>query len=177
MDAYLNYFDLLNIALILGSSILGVLRGFFRELFSFLAWTGALWSSWIYYPAMTLYLTPYVADTFVVPASVSALFFIFLSVFTVVARLLEFIFSFIGLGLLNRPLGLSFGALRGIVMVFVLLALLMASPLEKENWLVKSQTYSWLSPSAKKTLNSITRGRFSRIPGEFFPTSRSSHFS
>lgn len=169
MDAYINYFDLLNLSLICCSSVLGLIRGFFRELFSLLAWMGALWNSWIYYPAMTLYLTPYLPDPLIVPASVSLLFFIFLSILTVVARLLEFIFSFIGLGLLNKPLGFSFGALRGFVIVFVLLGILMASPLEKEKWLLQSQTHHWLSDKAKKTLDSITRGRYSRIPEEFFP--------
>lgn len=163
----MTVFDYAIAAIIAISFFIGIYRGFFRELFSLIAWLASLWCSWTYYSAIVIYLTDFVPESFIVPVAVSCLFFIFLAVFTVLARILEVIFNFIGLGLLNRPLGAAFGTIRGGAIGFLVLSLLMISPFKDKLWLRQSLTHYYFSKDAAGFLDALTKGRYGKIPLEF----------
>lgn len=160
-------FDYFVSIVVCASAIIGLYRGFFRELFSLLAWLASIWSSWFYYPAMVLALTPYISDPFIVPAAVISLFFLFLILFTSIARVLEHFVTLCGLSFLNRPLGVAFGAVRGVAVGFIILSILMVSPMREELWLHQSMTHRHFGEKASRFLDSMTKGRYSNIPSEF----------
>ena len=139
----MNYFDLVMIAIVLSSSFIGAYRGFFRESLSSLAWVFSLWLSWNFYPVFIEVLEPYLLASLVTPASISLFFFISLAFCTLVARLIERLFSFTGLRVINRPLGVAFGAMRGVVILVIVINIIFSSPINKYSWFRKSLTYQY----------------------------------
>lgn len=118
------------------SVLLGVMRGFVREVLSLAAWIAAFWSANLFSPALSSMLPKAVSGE---PIRIMVAFVaIFLGTLILAALFTKLLSSFvkrIGLGWVDGMLGFAFGLARGglIVLVLVLLAGLTSIP-ETATW-------------------------------------------
>ncbi len=114
--------DLVIVLVLLISTIVGLLRGFIREIAALAFWIVGLWAAWILGPRVEPYLGGYLADPAVRPwvgRLVVLVAVLFAGYF--VGLLLNLLLRSAGLGLIDRLVGMLFGILRGVVLLGVLI--------------------------------------------------------
>jgi len=121
--------------IVLGSTLIGVLRGFVREAVSVAFWILAIWASWKFGPIIEPHLGGLLSDPNVAPwvGRLVVLVFVLLMGW-VVGMLLSLVTRSVGLGPIDRGLGLIFGAVRGTVLVGLLVIGGELLHLNKEEW-------------------------------------------
>lgn len=160
----MTLFDGIVIAVLVVSSILAFLRGFTSEVLSILAWVvAALAALWLF-----PYGTPLIRD-FISPdwlAAVISAVGIFILTYLVVAAFTgrwagNFLDLFEQAEMLDRTLGLLFGALRGLLIVtvaYLFFAWLVPNPSEQPDWIHNAK----LRPLVEKTAATL----FTLAPSE-----------
>ena len=125
------------VLLILAASVLlGVMRGFVREVLSLVAWIAAFWCANHFSPALSGMLPKAVSgEPIRIMLAFAAIFLGMLIVTALVTMLVSGLVKKVGLGWVDSLLGSVFGLARGglIVVVLVLLAGLTSIP-ESETW-------------------------------------------
>lgn len=122
--------DYLIIVVIVVSALIGIWRGFVREALSLVVWVAAFWLAYLLAGRVESYFAGMVTDHSL--RLVVAFVLLFLTVHVVgfvVARLLTSLLASIGLGGVNRLAGGGFGAMRGVLMVAVVVLLVGMTPL------------------------------------------------
>jgi membrane protein required for colicin V production len=154
----MNALDWVIIVVVVFSTALAAAQGFFFEMFSLAgAVAGYVVAAWAY-PRLAPVLLPYVKAQWTADiVSFLAIFFAILILAGIVARLARWAISEAGLRWFDRLLGGAFGALRGAVVVAVLV-LAMAAFSPQSHWLSDSQLSPyflligrgmvWVAPSA-----------------------------
>ena len=141
--------DLIVLAILFGSCLLGLMRGLIKEVFSLAAWILAFLAARLLGPVLAPML-PGAANPALQYAAALVLVFVVVMVgASLLGRLLAGIVSWVGLGSLDRALGVAFGAARGVAAIIglTLLAGLTALP-KTETWKV-SMTRPALEGAAK----------------------------
>jgi membrane protein required for colicin V production len=110
--------DVFLILVLLGSTIIGLLRGLVREAVSLLFWVVAIWAAWKLGPIVEPHLGGLLAEPAVAPW-VGRLVILILVLLAgwVIGMLLSYFTRSMGLGLVDRIMGLLFGLLRGLVLM------------------------------------------------------------
>jgi membrane protein required for colicin V production len=110
--------DVLIVLILLGSTVIGLLRGFVREAVSLAFWIVAIWTAWRFGHYVEPHLGGLLADPKVAPW-VGRLVILVLVLLCgwVVGLLLSYLTRSVGLGPLDRVVGLFFGFARGAVLV------------------------------------------------------------
>lgn len=136
----MSLLDLLLVLIVGASVVSGFAAGFARAGLGFIAsLAGVLFGFWFYgVPAAKIH-------EYVKSATLSNLlgflvvFFLFVTVGAVIAKLLTKLFKWTGLSWLNRLMGACFGAVRGALVAVAFVAILMAfTPKPPPNWMVGS---------------------------------------
>lgn len=128
-------FDFIIIGLIGLSALVGLFRGFFRELFSLIVWFVALLGALkLAQHVMHLFSGFITSEKLQYAVAVIALFFIIWVVGSIVASLLSRALRSVGLGLLDRLLGFIFGAARGVLLVVVMILVSHSSTFKHKAW-------------------------------------------
>jgi membrane protein required for colicin V production len=114
--------DVVILLVMLGSTLIGALRGFVREAVSVAFWILAVWASWKLGPVIEPHLGGLLADPSVAPwvGRLVILVLVLLSGW-VVGMLLSYFTRSVGLGPVDRVIGLVFGIVRGMVLVGLLI--------------------------------------------------------
>ena len=150
----MNWADYILIALLVFSSVAGLMRGLLREMISLFTWVAAVWIAWTFSTSLEPYLGGALSDTAVRPWAARTIIFVgVLLVGTAVGALVG---HFLRLSLfsgVDRLLGLVFGLLRGVVALGVLAMLAHAVRLHEEPW----YRQSLLVPYAEQAGN-VLRG-------------------
>lgn len=125
----MNVLDLI-ILLLIGASIgVGLWRGFIRESVTLASWLLAAWLILRYAGPLADALTPWLAQEMVrVVVAVAALALAALTLGAVATMLLRRVAGTLGLGLLDRLLGIVLGLVRGVVVVTLLVLLAGVTP-------------------------------------------------
>ena len=141
----INITDIAVIAVVILSGLLALMRGFVAEVFSIVAWVGALAVGiYGYKPA-----TPYVEELTGIDGPLGeliaggVLFIIALIVFMILARLASGALQMVGLGAVDRSLGFLFGLVRGAVLVCVAYLLVLwaePNPQDHPTWVTEART-------------------------------------
>ncbi|PWK49113.1 CvpA family protein [Pleionea mediterranea] len=138
------WFDWAILILILISTLISLVRGFIREAFSLAGWVLAFFvAKWFY-----LELASLLADHISTPSlrlgiAWGGLFFLTLTMSGLVNYLLSQFVERAGLSGMDRMMGMAFGALRGILVVAVLvISLKVFTPVEQDSWWQRSQLVS-----------------------------------
>jgi membrane protein required for colicin V production len=110
--------DVFLILILLGSTLIGILRGLVREAVSLIFWVVAIWAAWKLGPGVEPHLGGLLAEPNVAPW-VGRLVILILVLLAgwVIGMLLSYFTRSLGLGLMDRILGLPFGMLRGLVLL------------------------------------------------------------
>lgn len=135
----MNWVDLIVLAVIAVSALLGLARGLVREVLGLAAWLCAGWAAYEIFPRVQPLARHYIANPeFADPVAYIAAFVVFLILFSLLANLVGRLVRFSALGGLDRTLGLVFGIGRGAVLVvaaYILGGLLVPAA----NWPAKVQ--------------------------------------
>ncbi len=110
--------DVFIILVLLGSTIVGLLRGFVREAVSVVFWILAIWAAWKIGPVVEPHLGGLLADPNIAPwVGRLVILVLVLLVGWVVGLILGYFTRSVGLGPIDRVIGLLFGIVRGMVLV------------------------------------------------------------
>lgn len=125
--------DYVIIGIIAVSAIVGLARGFVREVIALGVWAAALAAAWFFYQPVAVQLEPWISTpTLRIGAAALLLIFLVLVLGAVLAWLLTLLVEKTGLTGTDRVLGLAFGAARGAVVVALLVFLASLTPLTQE---------------------------------------------
>lgn len=142
-----NEYDLVVLVIMIISTLIAILRGFIREVFSLLGWIGAAIITFIFFEPTANYLGNYFESKIVVSGiSVVGLFTISLIAISLVNMILSDFSRAIRLGAIDRSLGLAFGFVRGMIIVSVIhycITLVYNKPEEEPKWFKDATTYNF----------------------------------
>ena len=132
--------DVLIALIVLGSTLLGLLRGFVREAVSLAFWILAIWAAWKFGSVVEPHLGGLLADPKVAPwiGRLVVLVLVLLTGWLIGALLSHFARS-VGLGPLDRAIGLLFGLLRGMVLMGLMIIGGELVHLNQEDWWGRSK--------------------------------------
>src|ERR1700704_3967331 len=110
--------DAFIVLIVLGSTLIGLLRGFVREAASLVFWILAIWAAWKFGPVIEPHLGGLLADPAIAPwVGRLVILVLVLLLGWLVGMLLSHFTRTLGLGPLDRVIGLFFGIVRGMVLV------------------------------------------------------------
>jgi len=131
----MNWTDYLLIAVLVFSSIAGLMRGLLREVISLITWIAAVWIAWTFASSLEPHLGGALSDAAARPWAARVI--IFVAVLLVGAAVGALLGHFVRLSLfsgVDRLLGMVFGLLRGIVALGVLTIMAHAVRVHEEPW-------------------------------------------
>jgi membrane protein required for colicin V production len=132
--------DVLILVVLLGSTLIGLLRGFVREGVSLVFWVAAIWAAWKFGPLVVPHLGGLLADPSVAPwVGRLVVLVLVLLIGWVIGMLLSYMTSSVGLGPLDRVIGLLFGIARGVVLVGLMVIGAELLHLNHEEWWHRSK--------------------------------------
>ena len=131
----LNWADWVLVAIVLISALISLKRGFIKEVLSLVIWLFAIVLSIMFHEQMAVIMQPYIESPSL--RKLVALFSLFV-LCLVVGGFFNFLLSqlvhWTGLTGTDRLLGMVFGALRGVVLVVLLMMIRTVLPLDQEQW-------------------------------------------
>ena len=132
--------DVLILVVLLGSTLIGLLRGFVREAVSLAFWIVAIWAAWKFGPIVEPHLGGLLADPKIAPwVGRFVILILVLLIGWVIGMLLSYFTRSLGLGPLDRAIGLLFGILRGMILVGLMIIGGELLHLNQENWWGRSK--------------------------------------
>jgi membrane protein required for colicin V production len=132
--------DVLILVVLLGSTLIGLLRGFVREAVSLAFWIVAIWAAWKFGPIVEPHLGGLLADPKIAPwVGRFVILILVLLIGWLIGMLLSYFTRSMGLGPLDRAIGLLFGILRGMILVGLLIIGAELLHLNQENWWGRSK--------------------------------------
>ena len=139
--------DFVIIGLIALSLVIGLWRGFFRELFSLITWVAALVGSLKYANVVMPHFERFTQNEKTQYAiALIAIFVVVWIVGSIIGALLAKAMRSIGLGFFDRFLGFVFGAGRGVVLVVILLLVIQSTALQQHAWTMHSALAGYFKP-------------------------------
>jgi len=131
----LNVFDWILIAIIVISSVFGLLRGFVKELLSLASWVAAFFVARLFSFKLSNFMIDWIDQPqFRVIAAFVILFAITLVVGALINNVFSRLVSATGLTSTDRLFGMVFGIVRGGLLVIVLVSLLSLTPVSNDQW-------------------------------------------
>ncbi len=113
--------DVLIVLVVVASTIVGLARGFIREAVALAFWIVGLWMAWTFGYLVEPFLGGYLAEPSVRPwVGRLAVLVAVLAVGYLVGLVLRYFTHGVGLGAIDRVIGMLFGILRGLVLVGVI---------------------------------------------------------
>ncbi len=165
--------DIILVALMLLSGVLAMVRGFSREVLSIGSWVVALFAAWIFKDIAASYAAPYtvsITSNELVPMVVGGAV-VFLIALVVVSLITLKIADFIvdsKIGPLDRTLGFIFGAVRGLLVVMVLLMFYVNFfPDNQPGWVANAKSKPMLESIGESMVNALPEDPIGFIMKQF----------
>ncbi len=132
--------DVLILVVLVGSTVIGALRGFIREAVSVVFWILAIWGAWQFGPVIEPHLGGLLADPSIAPwVGRLVILVLILLVGWVAGMLLSYFTRSMGLGPLDRAIGVLFGVVRGMVLVGLMIIGAELLHMNQEEWWGRSK--------------------------------------
>ncbi|WP_432694920.1 CvpA family protein [Marinobacterium sp. YM272] len=139
----MNWADWVIVAIIVISSLMSLRRGFVREAISLASWVAAFVVARLFSTSLAVVLQDYIdTPSLRLLTAFAILFVITLIVGVLVGMLISALVSATGLSATDRVLGMGFGAVRGALVVVVIVALLGMTPAVQDSWWLESNLIS-----------------------------------
>jgi membrane protein required for colicin V production len=137
----MNVLDYIILGLLVFFVVKGLLRGFFREISSLAGILFGIWISSRYYPQMAGSLRAYIPlETSLSLISFFLLFILVVILFNLAGFLLHHLFKKLLIGWLDRGLGFGLALIKGIIISYLLIVLLIFFIPSKSPLIAKSTT-------------------------------------
>lgn len=137
----LNYLDAVLGGIVILSALIGLARGFVKEVLSLFAWIAAIYVAWLFAERVANdYIRQFIDDELV--SYLAAFGLLFLAVLFIIGLfnlVITQLFNAAGMGGLNRLLGMLFGFARGFVIGALVVFVLNLTPLTRDDWWQQSQ--------------------------------------
>lgn len=145
----LNGFDYVILGVIFFSAVIGLLRGFVREVLSLISWILAFWLAFTYASVASVYFETYLdAPTLRIAAAFAVLFVGSLIVLTITSFLIYRLLSISGVSGTDRMLGAVFGLARAAAIIAGFMLVAGVTPLPEEPWWRESMLTKYFQPVA-----------------------------
>jgi len=146
----MEYVDYAVLGIVVISILVGALRGFIKEVFSLAVWAAAFLVAFQYSGALAMLLESHIE----LPSARTSLAFagLFLSVLLVgglITYLIGQLVEKTGLSGTDRLLGGVFGALRGLILILVIMLVAGLTPVPQDPWWQQSRAIQSLIPLAE----------------------------
>jgi membrane protein required for colicin V production len=135
----LNWFDYIIVVVVVGSLAWGLLRGFLREIVSLLALVLSVYLAVKFAPMLGLEFTWWDSGNVRYLVSFVSIFLLVLVAGFFVGKFCKKLAKSLGLAWLDRTLGALFGALRGGIVVLVMLFIVGGTALNQTTWYQQSR--------------------------------------
>jgi membrane protein required for colicin V production len=136
--------DFLIIFIMLASTAVGAWRGFVREAVSLVFWVAGVWIAWKFGPMIEPHLGGLLAEPAVRPwIGRLVVFLIVILTGMVVGFVLQYFTRSVGLGVLDRAIGIMFGFARGLVLVGLAVIACELLHLNHEDWWKESRLITY----------------------------------
>ena len=127
--------DVFILLVLMISIVIGLMRGFIRESVSLVFWIAGIWAAWTLGPLVEPHLGGLLAGPQVRPWIGRLVVLVGVLILgALVGMLLSFLMRSVGLGLVDRALGVLFGLVRGMVLVGLLVICGELLHLNREPW-------------------------------------------
>ena len=135
----LNWIDIALGGALIISALVGLMRGFLKEILSLIAWGVALYAAWIFAePVAKTYVVKFLPDSYIAyVAAFGGIFIGVLFLIGIVNLLISQVLKATGLGFLDRLLGLILGTVRGVLigaLVVFALKFMVGTPDKLAKW-------------------------------------------
>ncbi|MCB1870261.1 MAG: CvpA family protein [Gammaproteobacteria bacterium] len=131
--------DYIIIGIIGLSALISLLRGFMREALSLAVWVLAFWVAWTFFRDLAQHLDWFSLPSVRLGVALALLFLVTLMVGGLVTYLIGQLVEKTGLTGTDRLIGMLFGAVRGILLVTLLIFLAGLTPLPEDPWWTSSK--------------------------------------
>ncbi len=143
----MNIVDIAIVTIVLISLIIGLSRGFIREVLSLFSWIAALWMAYTYATAGAVYLEPYIDQLSLrTVATFAGIFVVALILISMFSHLIYKMLSITGISDVDRSLGILFGLIRGIIVVATLILVAIFMDLMSQPWWQGSLLVDYFNP-------------------------------
>ena len=169
----LNYIDVALGGALAISALVGLMRGFLKEILSLIAWGAALYAAWLFaQPVAENYVIKFLSDSYIAYiAAFGGIFIGVLFLIGVVNLLISQVLKATGLGFLDRLLGLILGTVRGVLigaLIIFGLKFMVGTPDKLPMWRdstlapyfesMATWGYEQLSPKVREWINQNLKG-------------------
>lgn len=145
--------DFAIIGIIALSAIIGLARGFIREVLSLAIWVVAVFAAWTFHRPLAEQLTPWLSTPSVrIGVAFIVLVLVVLILGAILGQILSTLIEKTGLTGTDRLLGVVFGAARGALLVAVLVYLAALTPMPDDPWWKESQLIGHFQTLADRML-------------------------
>jgi len=136
----LNWADAVILGIILVSTGISLMRGFFQEAISLATWVIALWVAFTFSAEQASLLDQWIETPSIRTGTAFALlFFAVLIVGSIINKVMQSMVEFSGFSGMDYILGLFFGMARGLIIVSLLILMSGLTPLPQDSWWQESQ--------------------------------------
>lgn len=169
----LNWIDVALGGALIISALVGLMRGFLKEVLSLIAWGVALYAAWMFAePVAKTYVNKVLTDEYIAyVAAFGGIFIGVLFLIGVVNLLISQVLKATGLGFLDRLLGLILGTVRGVLigaLIIFGLKFMVGTPNQLPMWRdstlapyfesMATWGYEQLSPKVREWINQNLKG-------------------
>lgn len=129
------WIDYVLIGVIVVSTLISLVRGFFKEALSLISWVAAFLVAKIYHVYLATLLTDYIsAGSLRLLIAFAIIFIVTLILAAMINHLISQLVERTGLTGTDRALGMIFGGLRGVAIVILLVLAAGATPMPQDDW-------------------------------------------
>jgi membrane protein required for colicin V production len=150
----MNSIDLAILVLLFGSALIGLLRGFTREVLAMFTWLGSATAAYLTVPIFNKITSQYISNPMMADAVTGIiLFLVFLIVFSIVSGFIANSVRNSTLGGVDRSLGFSFGLVRGIFVILLIeVGLTLFTPRQNQALVIQTARFTPLIRSGGDVL-------------------------
>jgi len=146
----MEYVDYAVLGIVVLSILVGALRGFIKEVFSLAVWAAAFLIAFQYSGALALQLENHIElPSARTSLAFAGLFLVVLLIGGLITFLIGKLVEKTGLSGTDRLLGGLFGAIRGLILILVLMLVAGLTPVPQDPWWQQSRTIQSLMPLAE----------------------------
>ena len=139
--------DIAIIVILLVSTLIGIFRGFVREILSLAAWIIAVVVAWTFAEMGAVYLEPYISQPPLrVVAAFAGIFVVVLIMLSIVSYLIYKLFALAGITGVDRSLGGLFGVVRGVIVIALLILAGVYIDFASQPWWQESKLVEYFTP-------------------------------